>query len=100
MILLGLLTELFRWTAICQGAVMYGRTVRNLLRPPPVAVKARVARASYGLRLIVTWDGAKHLARDKCFDKHLLEWRADNQMEWCVVEVPDNAQDNRSRRSC
>ncbi|KAK4087199.1 hypothetical protein Purlil1_8497 [Purpureocillium lilacinum] len=77
------------WTAICQGAVMYGRTVRNLLRPPPVAVKARVARASYGLRLIVTWDGAKHLARDKCFDKHLLEWRADNQMEWCVVEGQD-----------
>jgi len=91
MIILGLLMELFRWTAICQGAVMYGRTIRNLLRPPPVAVKARVARASYGWRVNVPWDGTKHLARDRSLQKHTLKWQAKNQMEWCVVEVPDNA---------
>ncbi|GJN68510.1 hypothetical protein PLICBS_002553 [Purpureocillium lilacinum] len=45
------------WTAICQGAVMYGRTVRNLLRPPPVAVKARVARQSLKKKLLMVFQG-------------------------------------------
>lgn len=66
---------------------MYGRTLRNLLRPPPVLVKARIARASYGLRIRLPWDGSRHSRRDKTWHKHRLEWRATNQMRWLIVKV-------------
>lgn len=66
---------------------MYGRTLRGLLRPPPATVKARVARASYGISCNSDWEIGVHSAQDMIWSKHLLCYLAQNQADWFIKEV-------------
>ncbi|THY77779.1 hypothetical protein D6C86_07246 [Aureobasidium pullulans] len=64
------------WTAVVRGAVMSG--LQNDL------VISRKARRFYGVVIVETWDANKHSLKNKYWCSVYHEWRARNQITWCI----------------
>ncbi|KAF5575134.1 hypothetical protein FPANT_11463 [Fusarium pseudoanthophilum] len=77
------------WTSICRGAVVQGLVRHSPLAKLGVNVEARVARMSYGIKYRTRFIEGLHDEADKewCY-KH-QHYRAQNQMEWFLIEGED-----------
>ncbi|KAH7197175.1 uncharacterized protein B0J16DRAFT_377627 [Fusarium flagelliforme] len=83
------------WTAICRGAVIQGLIQQGLTTTLGMTIASRVARMSYGVKYCTPFIEGRRDARDKFWDEKTLEYKADNQMEWFLVEG-DNISSKRS----
>lgn len=75
------------WTAICRGAVIRGINDAGVNSNKNTTIVSRVSRVSYGMKFRTTFDVAKHLEEDKYWDQEVLEWSADNQLDWYLLRV-------------
>ncbi|KAH0163598.1 actin-like ATPase domain-containing protein, partial [Aureobasidium melanogenum] len=64
------------WTAVVRGAVISGLETD--------LVASRKARRHYGIMVSKKWDPEVHSARFKFWDTAYHEWRASNQITWCI----------------
>ncbi|KAJ4996040.1 Hsp70 family chaperone [Colletotrichum sp. SAR 10_66] len=72
------------WTAICRGAVIAGLARRNRNAGLSVAVKSRIARFNYGIKLMYDFNPRRHLDEDKYWDMMEEKYRAINQTQWFI----------------
>ncbi|KAH0387590.1 actin-like ATPase domain-containing protein, partial [Aureobasidium melanogenum] len=64
------------WTAVVRGAVISG------LGMDPVV--SRKARRHYGVVVTEDWDSTRHSFKNMYWCDITSEWRADNQIAWCI----------------
>ena len=54
---------------------------------PPVTVKSRIARYSYGVEVSFPFESGKHLLADRVWDAASNSWKADHQVYWLIKKV-------------
>lgn len=69
------------WTAVVRGAVLSGLETGVIV--------SRKARRHYGVITNRTWDRSKHSPNNKYWCETMGEWRADNQIDWCIQRGQD-----------
>ncbi|THV63544.1 hypothetical protein D6D28_10593 [Aureobasidium pullulans] len=69
------------WTAVVRGAVLSGLETGVIV--------SRKARRHYGVITNRTWDRSKHFPNNKYWCETMGEWRADNQIDWCIQRGQD-----------
>jgi hypothetical protein len=78
------LTFVFRWSAICRGAV-----IRASERPSKArqTITSRVSRYHYGIWKITRFDPKRHEEQDKFWCDIERIYKADNQMDWYLSKA-------------
>ncbi|KAK7748771.1 hypothetical protein SLS53_000795 [Cytospora paraplurivora] len=85
------------WSAISRGAVLHGLAKLKIDTPLVAPIKARIARASYGVVCQEKWNEEKHDQDDHILDDDTGEYKAVRQMKW-VVKLGDSIEDGHLAR--
>ncbi|ROW13226.1 hypothetical protein VPNG_04861 [Cytospora leucostoma] len=85
------------WSAISRGAVLHGLAKLKIDTPLVAPIRARIARASYGVVCQEKWNDEKHDQDDHILDDDTGEYKAVRQMKW-VVRLGDSIEDGHLAR--
>ncbi|KAG9257923.1 uncharacterized protein F5Z01DRAFT_692804 [Emericellopsis atlantica] len=81
------------WSAIARGAVFHGLSISNISADMTFTVRARIARASYGVVYQPYFDEKRHSSADKIWSDEECAYMAKEQMKWFLrkgEEVTDD----------